>query len=281
MSSPNSPNSTKKKVHYERGTKGSSHHHRSSRDSGVGSSSASDRASLGTTPNNSTPFSNSQIETQRHNPRAVQEALDAANERIRKLEISHQKLDDALTDSNKENRTLKREKAELHDRVEALLDDLDRERERSERYRQQAQIQVSSSSSSRNSPPRSSPRSSPRNSREIEEAATASYHRESGRRSSYQQPQPMYPAAPQPPPNSAPNPFLPSPRNSSSGAPGVVFAPERTVNYAPSTLSYSSSPVYAHAPLPIQTRGSSRYESGSVSGKGSSVNDGKYHLSPL
>ncbi|KAH7410848.1 hypothetical protein BKA64DRAFT_703963 [Cadophora sp. MPI-SDFR-AT-0126] len=279
MSSPNSPNSTKKKVHYERGTKGSSHHHRSSRDSGVGSSSASDRASLGTTPNNSTPFSNAQIETQRHNLRAVQEALDAANEKIRKYEASTQKLNAALTDSNKENRTLKKEKSDLYLRIEELLDELDEERKRSERYRREAQL---SSSSSRNSPPRSSPRSSPRNSREIEEAAAASFHRESSRRSSYQQPQPMYPAVPQPPPNPAPNPFLPSPRNSSSGVPGVAFAPERTVNYAPSTLSYSSSPVFAHAPLPIhQSRGSSRYDSGSASGKGSSVNDGKYHLSPL
>ncbi|KAK0119988.1 hypothetical protein ONS95_011409 [Cadophora gregata] len=280
MSSPNSTNSTKKKVHYERGTKGASHHHRSSRDSGVGSSSASDRASLGTTPNNNTSFSNAQIETQRHSLRAVQEALDAANDRIKRYEASTQKLDAALTESNKENRLLKKEKAELCNKVEDLLDALDDERERNARLRREVQGQVSSSSSSRNSPPRSSPRSSPRNSREIEEAATVSFHRESGRRSSYQQPQPMYPAAPQPPPNSAPNPFLPSPRNSSSGVPGVVFVPERTVNYAPSTLSYSSSPVYAHAPLTVQTRGS-RYESGSVSGKGSSVNDGKYHLSPL
>ncbi|PVH87609.1 hypothetical protein DL98DRAFT_251633 [Cadophora sp. DSE1049] len=279
MSSPNSPNSTKKKVHYERGTKGSSHNHRSSRDSGVGSSSASDRASLGTTPNNSTPFSSAQIETQRHNLHAVQEALDTANEKIRQYEARTQKLNAALAESNKENRTLKREKADLHNRVEDLLDELDVERKKSERIRREVQAQVSSSSS-RNSPPRSSPRSSPRNSREIEDAAAASFHRESGRRSSYQQPQPMYPAAPQPPPNSAPNPFLPSPRNSSSGVPGVAFAPERTVNYAPSTLSYSSSPVFAHAPLPIQSRGS-RYESGSASGKGSSVNDGKYHLSPL
>lgn len=242
MSSPK-----QKKVHYERGTKGGSHQHRSSRDSGVGSSSASDRASLGENPNES-PFNHQQIETQRHNLRAVQEALDAANEKIRQLEASTAKLNALLSDSNKENRLLKKEKSDLCNQVEDLLDDLEVEREFNENLKR--------NSSSRASPPRSSP---PR--RDIE----AGSHR-SERRSSYQQP-PMYPAAPQPPPNPAPNPFLPSPR--SSGVP-VTYAPAGPVSYAPSTMSYSSTPVFAHAPLPSR----SHYAN-------PSPNDGKYHLTPL
>src|SRR5271170_6384087 len=107
MSSPK-----QKKVHYERCTKGgkSSHVHRSSRDSGVGSSSASDRASLGTAPEYVAPFSRQQIEEQRHILSAVQEALDAANERIKHLECINAELNVVLTKSNKENRLLKREK---------------------------------------------------------------------------------------------------------------------------------------------------------------------------
>lgn len=44
-----------------------------------------------------------------HNIRAMQEALDAANERIRQYEIGTAKLNAQLTDSNKENRLLKKE----------------------------------------------------------------------------------------------------------------------------------------------------------------------------
>ncbi|KAL5318774.1 hypothetical protein ACEPPN_013840 [Leptodophora sp. 'Broadleaf-Isolate-01'] len=304
-----SPNTNKqKKVRYEAGTKGSSsshhhhHSHRSSRDqdSGVGSSSASDRASLGTTPNaypssSQQPFSSQQIETQRHNLRAVQEALDTANERIRQYEARTAELNAALSDSNKENRLLKREKSELFNQIRDLQDDLEVERKRNERIvRRESTASVSSSS--RNSPPPPL-RSSPRNSREIEAAAAASFARESARRMSYQQQaqQGMYPpTAPQPPPNSAPNPFLPSPRNSSSGVPSsVVFAPERVMAaYPPSAVSYSTAPSsgsgyvlahgHGHGSMPVR----SRYEGGgSSSGKGSSsgsvVNDGKYHLSPL
>ncbi|KAH7346419.1 hypothetical protein BKA65DRAFT_477624 [Rhexocercosporidium sp. MPI-PUGE-AT-0058] len=283
-----SNNTTKqKKVRYEAGTKGSSSHHRSSRDSGVGSSSASDRASLGTTPNpsssNPNHFSTSQIETQRLNLRAVQEALDAANERIRYYEASTAQLNAALSESNKENRLLKREKSELFLQVRELQEDLEEERERCERLRRESSLSLSSS---RQSPPRSSPR----NSREIEEAAAASFARESARRSGYQQQQQqqgMYPAAPQPPAN----PFLPSPRNSSSGVPVVTaFAT------SPSAASYSTAPPgagygIAHSSMPVRSRyegsGSGRGSSSgsgsksSKSGSGSVVNDGKYHLSPL
>ncbi|KAL2069866.1 hypothetical protein VTL71DRAFT_14545 [Oculimacula yallundae] len=280
-------NTKQKKVRYEPGTKGpssSSHHHRSSRspsdrDSGVGSSSASDRASLGsgTSPSN-TNINSSSISTQRHNLRAVQEALDAANDQIRQVEAEKASLSSMLAESNRENRMLKKEKNDLHNRVEELLDELEDERKRIERMRR--------GSSEKKSPPR---RSSPRNSREIEEAALAAFQRDAARRAnSYQQQQQaqMYPAVPQAPANLAPNPFLPSPRNSSSGLPGVAFSPERVAlsssssygppSASPSVVSYSGAPsssyTHAHAPLPSRSRHGS---------SGSSVVDGRYHLSPL
>ncbi|KAK2627892.1 hypothetical protein QTJ16_002538 [Diplocarpon rosae] len=245
MSSPK-----QKKVHYERGTKGGSHHHhhhhhRSSRDSGVGSSSASDRASLGTAANESSHYR--QIETQRHNLRAVHEALDAANDKIKQLEAGAVKLNALLSDSNKENRLLKKEKSELCDRVEDLKDQLEDARKSSDRLRRGSKH----ASSPRNSPPR----------REVE----AGSHR-SERRSSYQQPT-MYPAAPQPSSNPAPNPFLPSLKTS---ALPITYAPAVSATYAPSAISYSSAPVFAHAPLPSRTHYAKPHP-----------NDGKYHLRPL
>jgi hypothetical protein len=101
----------------------SHHHHRSSRDSGVGSSSASDRASLGTAPDS--PFTYQQVDEQRQILGAVQEALDAANEKIRQLEAANAKLNTALFESNKENRLLKREKADLHNKLDDALDDVE------------------------------------------------------------------------------------------------------------------------------------------------------------
>ncbi|CZS96310.1 hypothetical protein WAI453_009872 [Rhynchosporium graminicola] len=269
-----------KKVRYESGTKGSSsssHHHRSSRDerdSGIGSSNASVRASLGTgIAHNSSSLNASEIAAQRHNLRAVQEALDSAHERIRECEVEKANLSAMLSESNKENRLLKKEKSDLCNRVEELLDDLEDEKKRVERLRR--------GSSERKSPPRSSPR----NSRELEAAAISSYQRGSSRRSpiyqSQQQQAQMYPAVPPAPANSAPNSFLPSPRHSSSGVPSVIFSPERvplsSSSYAvPSVSSYSSAPSsgYTHAPAPLQSR--SRHGS-----SGASAGDGRYHLSPL
>jgi hypothetical protein len=112
-----------KKVHYEQGTKGNKPHGNRSRDSGVGSCSASDRVSLGTAPDSPSPY-----EDQRNSLGALQEALDAANERIRQLEAAYAKLNDALSESNKANRQLKREKVELRNQVDNLLDDLEDEK---------------------------------------------------------------------------------------------------------------------------------------------------------
>jgi chromosome segregation ATPase len=128
----NMSSSKQKKVHYERGTKGKGHR---SRDSGVGSSSASDRASLGTSGGaEDSPFD----EDQRHILSAVQEALDAANERIRHLEAANSSLNAELSDSNKENRIIKREKSELLHKIDRLKKDLADEQDLSDRLRRES-----------------------------------------------------------------------------------------------------------------------------------------------
>lgn len=233
--------STKKHVHYDRGTKGEkTHKHRSSRDSGVGSSSASDRASLGTAPSDS-PFSHQQIEDQRHILSVVQEALDAANEKIKALEAHTAQLNTLLAESNKENRLLKREKGDLHNKVEDLFDLLEDERKASERLRRE------------NSP--RSPNTDRPTTRRIESAPRPI---PGERRNSYYERPPMVPQAP---PN--PNPFTPL----ASRPPVVTYAAmPAQVAYAPSTASYSSTPVFA------TSHPSSRPQP---------PNDGRYHLTPL
>jgi hypothetical protein len=211
--------SNKKHVHYDRGTKGEkTHKHRSSRDSGLGSSSASDRASLGTAPNDS-HFTHQEIQSQRHILSVVQEALDAANEKIKALEAHTAQLNTLLGESNNENRLLKREKGELHNKVEDLLDLLEDERKANERLRREG-----------------SPRSatSDRPTRRIE----APRPQASGeRRNSYYERPPMVPAAP---PNHNANPFIPL-----ASRPAVTYAPPAQVTYAPSTSSYAPAPVFA------------------------------------
>lgn len=99
----------KKVVHYERGTKAPSHRHHNSRDSGVGSSS-SDRA---TVHDDEEIHHQQDFEKQPQNLRVVQEALSAAKEHIKHLEATIKTLNADLGDSNKENRTLKKEKSGL------------------------------------------------------------------------------------------------------------------------------------------------------------------------
>jgi hypothetical protein len=238
-------NQKKKKVHYESGTKGGrSHAHRSSRDSGVGSSSASDRASLGTA--DGSPFTHEQIEDQRHILSVVQEALDAANEKIRLLEASRAKLNDAFTESNRENRLLKREKGDLLEKVENLLHDLADERKTNERLRRETSLRTSER---RTIPPRREVEMPRQYIREDERSQGSA---RSDRRSSWQMPPPS--AAP-----AQPNPFLPT------RAPSVTYAPTGPVLYSPSTVSYASTPVFAPSHLPSRDHHP----------------DGKYHLSPL
>jgi hypothetical protein len=254
MSSPK-----QKKVHYERGTKGSksSHHHHNSRDSGVGSSSASDRASLGTAPNEYA-YNDRQVEDQRYNLRVVQEALDAAYERIRHLEASNSSLNDSLTESNKENRALRKEKSGLIKENDDLLDAIEDLNQRLKRETSPRSASGSGSASTVKPERRPSSRKGPDSPRQhyIDERPLSNH---SDRRSSMYDRAP--PSAPQPPPNPHPNPFAPR-------TPSVTYAAvPASVSYSPSAVSYSQTPLYAVTP-----HGSNRYPK---------HDDGKYHLQPL
>ncbi|KAH8684828.1 hypothetical protein BGZ60DRAFT_427171 [Tricladium varicosporioides] len=272
-----------KKVHYSETTKGGKssssererehrshrHSHKGSRDSGVGSSSASDRASLGTSPNQS-PFNSQEIYTQRHNPNALNEALDAANEKIRELEEKCAKLDSLLSQSNKENRTLNREKKDLYIQMEDLKDELEDERSLNEQLRRETL---------------SSPRPS------AAPSANTSAARRGGmeRRFSRSGPAPP-PLVPQPPQSNSQNPFLPQTVQSPtlSRAPTVTYAPTpTTVAYAPSNISYASSNA-SYVPTPAYTH-TQVAKSGSSKKKASEQrqqermypNDGNYHPYPV
>ncbi|KAE8440446.1 hypothetical protein EG329_007602 [Mollisiaceae sp. DMI_Dod_QoI] len=221
-----------KRVHYERGTKGSS------RDSGIGSS----RASVGTLPDD-TPFSYQQIQDQRHDIVALQEALDAAYATIKKLEAGNKKLSDSLADSNKENRQLKKEKGEL-------LDQCDELHKANERLRRE----TSPRSATRTTPPR----------------VEAPRYRSEGASLSSRRASVVYdmpPMAPQPPPN----PFAPI----NTRLPPVTYAQSPT--YAPTaTSSYDVGPVY----VPTSSASTRSHYSSSTTST-SHGNDGKYHLTPL
>ncbi|KAH8597962.1 hypothetical protein B0O99DRAFT_71737 [Bisporella sp. PMI_857] len=304
--------SSKKKVHYERGTKGgkSSQGHRStgSRDSGVGSSSASDRASLGTSPDNDSAFSYEQTQDQRQSLRALREALDAANEEVRRLQLANGEISKLLKDSHKENRTLKGEKKELLEKLQ-YLEDFEAEKQ-ARRVSTNATTSSNKRTERRTTPPKKESRESAPRHREYESSEG------SDRRSSWrEQPVPLYddkpkysellPTAPQPPPNSEQNPFAPNPaaaqrpypharRGSVSYPPSVTsmetpisptgqlpFASIRrgSVSYPPSVVStYPVGPVtYATAPLSYTT-------TAAVPSKRSGdrfPNDGKYHPYPI
>jgi hypothetical protein len=259
--------SRQKKVHYEPGTKGgkSSRGHRSSgsRDSGVGSSSASDRASLGTSPEQDTFFSHTDIEDQRNRPSAVREALEAANERIKKLEEANAKLNSQLTDSNKENRSMKRERRDLLDQIASLMDDLELEKQKNDRLKREGSPRTGAGApvpkpERRKTPPKRDSRES--EPRRYDDERSQGSHRE--RRESWRElPVPLYdrpPTAPQAPLNNTTNPFLPN----SSRPQSIAYAPPlTTVTYAP---SYTSVPA-------ISPR----------SPKDRFPNDGLYHPYPL
>jgi hypothetical protein len=243
---------TKKSVAFERGNKPTkSHHYHRSRDSGVGSSSASDRASLGTAADS--PFTREQVEDQRHILGAVQEALEAANEKIKQLEAEKVKLNIQLAESNKENRLLKREKGELWNKLEDAKDDLDEKDKIIERLSKEPTprraSEESSSSSSRKSHHRDEKRSSM-----------------SGRRSSLREmPVPLYdrhtpPLAPQAPLSKPPNPFAPR----GAPLPAATYPLSGPVNYASNGLPYVPG-SYVHPSSPVRER----------------HNDGRYHLSPV
>jgi hypothetical protein len=265
-----------KKVHYSSSAKGgkssSGHTHRDSRDSGVGSSSASDRASLGTSPNES-PFNSQEIYTQRHNPSALNEALDAANEEIRMLRAEKAQLEDLLAESNKENRALKKERNKLEDEKHDLIEELEQEEQLNERLK-----------SRRSSPPNASANTTANSSapRRTEPPPLTNPRPSSRRFSSSAGGAP--PLAPQPPPNNTQNPF--TPLNERPGAfakqlpPQVSYSPSitpSTVSYTPSSMAYApvpQSPGYttiAHRPNPKRNSQQERLY----------PNDGKYHPYPV
>jgi hypothetical protein len=68
------------------------------------------------------PFTHQHANEQKYNLGAIQEALDAANHKILELQAANEKLDGVLSESNKENHLLKREKANLHDELELSED---------------------------------------------------------------------------------------------------------------------------------------------------------------
>jgi hypothetical protein len=286
----------KKQVHYQSGTKGGKDHsHRSSRDSGVGSSSASDRASLGTAPDLS-PFSPNEIEDQRQFLHSVQEALEAAKGKIKDLEYHAAKLDSMLKESNSENRLLKKEKSELFNQVQELQQDLDDERRLHGRMKQRessprtgtAPAPVSSSRREtererQTTPPRpeikAAPalrpilRNSPARRDKFEEERSQPNDRE--RRSSWRDQQPLYDYEQQPSPLSPrndreyPNPFTPIPQSPAvpRSMPSMNYAVPSPVGYppAPSHISYTSAPQYEALPPK----------------RSSPPKDGNYHLYPL
>jgi hypothetical protein len=261
-----------KKVHYSssaKGSKSSGHRHKDSRDSGVGSSSASDRASLGTSPNES-PFNSQEIYTQRHNPSALNEALNAANEEIRMLKAEKAQLEDLLAESNKENRALKKERKELEEDIEDLRDDLDQEKKINERLRSgrpspsNSNTVANSSAPRRTEPPLTNPRPSSRRFSTSTSGAP--------------------PLAPQPPPNNTPNPFTPLSERPGAYAkqplPQVTYAPSitpSTVSYAPSNLAYTPGPA-STGYTTIAQRPSSKRNSQQ---ERMYPNDGKYHPYPV
>lgn len=252
--------SSKKVVHYERSNKSGKDRDRSDhsrRDSGVGSSNSSHRASLGT--NDSMFTYHHMEEEQRQNLRSVQEALDAAYERIDKLESKRDKLDQALKDKNSENRQLKRERGELMSRIAELSDDLKMEKRLNEsltRANSMAQAQRAHRSSNSGAGSSDGMREEERVSagRQNKNNNNNSHSREDRRTSWREMPVPLYqerpPVAPNPPPSTTPNPFTP-------------LSQLRT-----STVSYAASPY-----------GASNYVS--VPAGDLYPNDGRYHPYPL
>lgn len=244
--------SKEKRVHYERGTKGGKSSHRNSRDSGVGSSSASDRASLGTSPDDDHPFSRQQIHNQRQELGAVQEALDAAYEKIKQLEEKNHRLNESLAESNKENRRLKKENGGLMNKVDLLTEE---NRLSKEKCRREGPPRTGTSSSSSGSRPEraSPPRRFEETQRRSDDGSQTSGRRSIRRESVHERPPPIVPPAPY---NPTPNPFSPISPRPSSGSYIIPIQPP--VTYAQPPITYTTSPTASNYP-----------------------NDGRYHPYPL
>lgn len=227
--------SQKKTVHYESDSK--KHKSRSSRDSGIGSSSSasrSDRASSGSSAGEAS-FTHRDIDDQRYNIRALQEALDAANEKVARKDEIIASLNVELADSNKDRRSLRRHNSSLLAQVEELQAALEKSKKANEKQRRSSASPPSSPRS--RYPPESfgegnyttyeRPSSSRRTS-----AQTAfiprddTYRRPSFAQHASERTVPRFappPLVPQPPPNPA-SPLYP---------PGVSFSARSEPVYAP------------------------------------------------
>ncbi|KAH8816447.1 hypothetical protein F5884DRAFT_852884 [Xylogone sp. PMI_703] len=260
------PPKSQKKVHYEPETFGHKSH--SSRDSGIGTSSSasrSDRASSGTSA--AERFAYQEIEDQRFNMRALQEALDAANDKIASLQLKIASLNEELGESNKDRRSLKKQNSYLIDQLDRLEKQHDKKSSSSSSFSTSSSGDKKATSDSklrRNSTTSRAHSTSPRSryppldtsSSILDSSHSGSYTTTSTPRDAYRRPtglqsstsswQAPYsppPAAPQPPPNPT----------SSMYPPGVSY-------------SMRSQPVYASS----ITRSDIVYP-----------NDGLYHPRPL
>ncbi|RDW72161.1 hypothetical protein BP5796_08195 [Coleophoma crateriformis] len=129
-----------KHVRFPSNIKGHSSHR--SRDSGIGSSNSSQRASLGT----AEPTSRYDTEQQSRSVRDLQNALDAANERVASLEAANAEFKELMKARSRDRRKLEQDN-----------EDLSKENQRLRRERDEARSQ----NQSRRSPP-STASSSPR-----------------------------------------------------------------------------------------------------------------------
>jgi len=258
---------TDRKKH-ERGSKSSRHQNSYSIDSGVGSSSASDRASLGTSPDNA----NFYVQDQRNNLAALREALDAANKENRDQANEILKLEALLAESNRDKRSLQRENKELNVKFERVLEELDDEKRLNARFKRDS--------------PRTdaAPQSEKRTKDEPRRYEEGS--RNEKRDSCRELPVPKY----EPPPTTAPQDlnalkdrFTRKERRTSISYPqSPTYAPSSYASapsaYAPSqgSVTYASSQV-TYAPAPLS------YASAPTFGprKKQPPNDGAYHHYPV
>lgn len=247
-----------KKVHYSSARKGGHGASCDSRDSALGSSTASDRASLGTcTPPEESLFHLPETD----NNNTLNEALDAAHERISRLEDNYNDLKDQLKDSHRENRLLKQEKNDAHKELDRLFDELATERRNNER---REHSQASSATS-----------------RDSSVFDTSNERRATRRLSTSQSSRP--PLVPQAPRNLAPNPFTP-------------FKERSGPSYGPILVSYTSSTpstaFYAPPSIPYTAASSISYTAGQVlprlkksitgpSKEYDQLSDGKNHYYPI
>ena len=279
-----------KKVHYSASTKSSSptmpsHHHnhssshrpQRSNDSGVGSSLASDRATMGTTSHPTTQaLSAAEIEEQSHNPQAVREALRAANAHLRSLERKLHTLTDQLNeaqqksrvlwqandDLSKDNSKLERECESLRARLQALSSGATSASQSTgssaSRNKDKAEHHSPISSSSTRQSRRASISNAPTR-RSTSHVRTSDGDRDRRASRAYN----IQPSA-EPRPN---NPFAPQSPMASTPRTVPVMQPPASVAYSQAPIAYSSAPLYPQAAGP---------QTGDPF-----PNDGLYHPYPL